>query len=53
VAVTVSIGVTLALPDPAAGPAQAEALLAEADRALYASKSGGRNTVTFRCRPAA
>lgn len=53
VTVTVSIGVTLAPPDPGAGPAQAEALLAEADRALYASKSGGRNTVTFRCRPAA
>lgn len=53
VAVTVSIGVTLARPDPGAGAAQAEALLAEADRALYASKSGGRDTVTFCCRPAA
>jgi two-component system cell cycle response regulator len=42
VAVTVSIGVALG---PVAGPV--EALVAAADRALYAAKADGRNQVTF------
>ncbi len=41
--ITVSIGVTLG--DP--GKNEVEALIEEADRALYASKSEGRNTVTL------
>lgn len=46
--VTVSIGVTIG---HAGG--NATELLDEADRALYGSKSGGRNTVTFCRHPAA
>jgi diguanylate cyclase (GGDEF)-like protein len=40
--VTISVGVTSARPDTA----DAKALLAEADHALYASKQAGRNRVT-------
>ena len=46
--VTVSIGVTIG---HAGG--NAANLLDEADRALYGSKSGGRNTVTLSRHPAA
>jgi len=52
VRVTVSIGATLAAPVAGAALPEAETLLAEADRALYTSKSGGRDTVTF-CRRSA
>lgn len=51
--VTVSIGVTMASPQPGAAQADAEALMREADRALYDAKAGGRNTVTFCMRSAA
>ncbi|QYX57922.1 diguanylate cyclase [Roseovarius sp. SCSIO 43702] len=53
VPVTISVGVVMggARTGAAGG---AEALLAQADRALYASKAQGRNTVTFQStRPAA
>jgi len=53
VTVTVSIGVALARPGDAPATREAEALIARADRALYAAKSGGRDTVTFCRRPAA
>lgn len=53
VAVTVSIGVALAKPGAPPETADIEALIAEADAALYGAKSGGRNTVTFCGRPAA
>lgn len=51
--VTVSIGVTLATPRPGAASRDVEALIDRADRALYDSKSGGRDTVTFCMRSAA
>lgn len=51
--VTVSIGVTMASPQHGAAQADIEALMREADRALYDAKSGGRNTVTFCMRSAA
>ena len=47
--VTVSIGVALATPKAHTIPIKAEALLARADRALYDSKSSGRDMVSF-CR---
>ncbi len=51
--VTISIGATLGHPRPDAETPKVDTLLDEADRALYGSKSGGRNTVTFSRRPAA
>jgi two-component system cell cycle response regulator len=51
VPVTISIGVTLALPG-AQGPG-AEALIDQADRALYCAKARGRDTVRLAARPAA
>ncbi len=56
VPVTVSIGVTLAnatLSDDQNHETRAKALLEQADRALYASKADGRNTVTLNARSAA
>lgn len=53
VSVTVSIGVALAAPCNRPEPADIEALIGQADGALYGAKSGGRNTVTFCRRPAA
>ncbi|MEQ9261044.1 MAG: diguanylate cyclase [Roseovarius sp.] len=50
---TVSIGVTLVCPKPDAEWPSVETLIGEADRALYDSKSGGRDTVTFCLRTAA
>jgi len=51
--VTVSIGVTLCSQKSCAKDGAVDALMQEADRALYDAKSGGRNTVTFCMRPAA
>ena len=51
--VTISIGVTLAEPGRDASALSVEALVAQADRALYGSKAGGRDTVTFSTRSAA
>jgi len=53
--VTVSIGVAMghAQPSEQAASAHVEALLEEADRALYRAKARGRNTVTISARPAA
>lgn len=53
VPVTVSIGVALATPGERPDATDIDALLAQADGALYGAKSGGRNTVTFCRRPAA
>ncbi|MEO0369874.1 MAG: diguanylate cyclase [Pseudomonadota bacterium] len=50
--VTVSIGATLVSPEMAHDHSS-EALMEQADKALYASKSGGRDTVTVRFRTAA
>ncbi|MFY9238019.1 MAG: diguanylate cyclase [Roseovarius sp.] len=50
--VTVSIGVAVGLSGKQ-GQVDAEALIAQADRALYGSKACGRNTVTVCARPAA
>ncbi len=46
VQVTISIGVTLACPRPGTPPAGVDSLIDAADRALYDSKSCGRNMVT-------
>jgi two-component system cell cycle response regulator len=51
--VTISLGVTLAEPQANAPKPTVEGLLGQADRALYGSKSDGRDTVTFAHRPAA
>lgn len=51
VPVTVSIGVTLGQSGP--GALSAEALIDQADRALYVAKSRGRDTVRLCTRPAA
>ncbi len=53
VTVTVSIGVMLGHPLPDGAKPDAHTLLDEADRALYRSKSIGRDTVTFGPRTAA
>ncbi|MBZ8117180.1 diguanylate cyclase [Roseovarius sp. LXJ103] len=50
--VTVSIGVAMGFSDKH-GQTDAEALIEQADRALYGSKACGRNTVTVCARPAA
>lgn len=47
VSLTVSIGATVANPARLADRFDPEAMVAEADHALYAAKSGGRDTVTF------
>lgn len=51
--VTVSIGATLATPKTARPSTDVGKLVAQADKALYGSKSGGRDTVTVCMRPAA
>jgi two-component system cell cycle response regulator len=51
--VTISIGVTLARPGPDVSDPAVEALINQADRALYGAKADGRNTVTFSARSAA
>ncbi|MEQ8294231.1 MAG: diguanylate cyclase [Roseovarius sp.] len=53
VRVTVSIGASLATPGPAGPKTDVAKLVAEADKALYGSKNGGRDTVTVCRRPAA
>ena len=53
VRVTVSIGASLATPGPAGPKTDVGKLVAEADKALYGSKTGGRDTVTVCRRPAA
>lgn len=53
VPVTISLGVTLAEARPNKPKPTLEGLLGQADRALYGSKSDGRDTVTFAHRPAA
>lgn len=47
VSLTVSIGATVANPAHQGDRLDPEAMVAEADHALYAAKSGGRDTVTF------
>ena len=51
--VTVSIGATLVHPGRTGHDLHAEALIDQADQALYNSKSGGRDTVTVTMRDAA
>ena len=53
VAITISIGVALARPGPDEARPEVEALMEQADRALYSAKAGGRNTVTLATRTAA
>lgn len=53
VRVTISIGATLTTPGGTRPAADVGKLVAEADKALYGSKSGGRDTVTVCMRPAA
>ncbi|WP_166433968.1 diguanylate cyclase [Roseovarius spongiae] len=53
ITVTVSIGVTLVAPRHGAPPPRIDALLEEADRALYAAKARGRDTVNYSERSAA
>ena len=51
--VTISLGVTLTDEVDPSDRLDAEALYTQADRALYGSKSGGRDTVTFSAKSAA
>ncbi|QIE45276.1 diguanylate cyclase [Pseudohalocynthiibacter aestuariivivens] len=51
--VTISIGVTLVHDARAPGPLSLDTVLSEADRALYAAKARGRNTVTYSAMSAA
>ena len=51
--VTISVGVTLFDPSATPDPPTAEALIEQADRALYGAKAEGRNTVTLSNRNAA
>lgn len=51
--VTISIGVTMTDTAHHRDMLSADALFNQADRALYGSKSDGRDTVTFNARPAA
>ncbi|KZY31466.1 hypothetical protein A3731_23550, partial [Roseovarius sp. HI0049] len=53
VRVTVSIGASLATPGRSGPKMDVAKLVAEADKALYGSKTGGRDTVTVCRRPAA
>lgn len=51
--ITISLGVAMAQPAQEAMTPSVDNLMQKADRALYGSKSGGRNTVTFAKRSAA
>ena len=53
VRVTISIGAALATPTTPRAQTDVGKLVAQADKALYGSKSGGRDTVTVCMRPAA